>query len=244
MNKFENEYRRTMDDIHASDDLCERIHNLKPAKRTATPFITAMATVAAAIMITVVAYDYDFTPSNDGVISQTDVSTQMPEAEVVAVTEKPEAVKPRAGAPGKKITATSAPQAIAEDMPRIARFSAEDTQIVTENWDMEEYYVYIGSNPQEKINEILPVIYAGEESVAVDKNCDGDILLDTAVMNYVGGNGESITVTAAKKTTFNESLSGTVSTDGTGYKVSGDVYYSVTAENVDTETVQKIVDSL
>lgn len=85
--EFAEEYKREFDKICASDSLRESVKNLKPQKprHVITPLKATIGTVAAAFMIFAAVNEYDFTPNTDGVISETVVSTQMPEAEFQAV---------------------------------------------------------------------------------------------------------------------------------------------------------------
>ncbi len=82
-------YKKMFDDVHASDELRGRVINLKHRNRVITPFKATIGTIAAAVMIFAAVNEYGFVENTDGVISQTTVSTQTPQAEISAV--KPEA---------------------------------------------------------------------------------------------------------------------------------------------------------
>lgn len=80
--EFREQYKKEFDAICASDGLKSAVKNLKPQKprKVVTPFKATIGTVAAAIMIFAAVSDYSFEKDTSGVISETVVSTPLPEA--------------------------------------------------------------------------------------------------------------------------------------------------------------------
>lgn len=104
--EFKAQYKKEFDNIHASDELRNAVINLKPQKprRVVTPFKATIGTVAAAVMIFAAVHDYNFEPDTSGVISETVVSTQLPEAQFEIVEKK------------KPVPATTTPPANGSDV--------------------------------------------------------------------------------------------------------------------------------
>ncbi len=234
MNNFEQEYKSAMNDVHASDELRQRIMSIKPAKRTVAPFKSALISVAAAVMILVVANDYDFTPNTDGVINETVVATQVPEAEFVAVTteapKKVEAVKPKVE-PVAQIVVEE--QGAEEHVPMIARHIENDA--ATETWEINEYFEYIGANVHNKVCGIISAEYVGDTEFEFVTDENGMPVQDMVIFNYVTSGGGAINVMVSKAPIFGANLNGSVvsSENGyDGYKVSNDAYYMITASGI------------
>ena len=89
--KFADAYKCEFDKIKASDELRSAVKNLRPQKsrRTVTPLKATIGTVAAAFMIFAAVHEYSFEPDTSGVISETVVSTPLPDVQF-GVVEKPE----------------------------------------------------------------------------------------------------------------------------------------------------------
>ncbi len=243
MNNFEQEYKNAMNDVHASDDLRNRIMNMKPQKRTVMPFKTTLVSVAAAVMILVVANDYDFTPNTDGVINETVVSTQMPETEFVAVTtetpKKVEVVKTKTEPVTQSVIEE---QGTEESVPMTARHIEND--VIKETWEINRYFEYIGSNVYNKISAVISVEYVGDTEFEFATDENGMPVNDTVILNYVTANGGSISVTTSKTPIFESSLDGNVVSqeDGyKGYKVSNDAYYVITASGITHDGMLAII---
>lgn len=139
-NKLEKEYREIFDNVNASDNLREKVLNLKPQKRAVTPFKAVIGSVAAAVMVFCAVHEYTFEPDTDGVISETAVSTQIPKSEIApAVTTKETTKKTtKEVAPKTKTTAkpvqseqVSVPVAVSEETEKAVE--APKTTSSTEN---------------------------------------------------------------------------------------------------------------
>lgn len=122
--EFAEEYKREFDKICASESLRERVKNLKPQKprHVITPLKATIGTVAAAFMIFAAVNEYDFNPDTDGIISETVVSTQMPEAEFQAVggdaAEEPLGNVTDKPAPDTKSVKTETAKAVNRTVPK------------------------------------------------------------------------------------------------------------------------------
>lgn len=76
-NEIKENYKRVFDNIHASDELKNKILMQKaPQKRKVVPVIAAISSVAAALVIFTAVKDYDFKQDTSGVISEMSVTTQ------------------------------------------------------------------------------------------------------------------------------------------------------------------------
>ncbi len=247
MNNFEQEYKNAMNDVHASDELRNRIMNMKPQKRMVTPLRTALVSAAAAVMILVVANDYDFTPDTDGVITETVVATQVPqEAVVVEETEAPKVTAPKVQKTPEK-PKTDSPQTVnvtendievqtideTEHSPMTVRHGV--AEVTTENWDMNRYFEYIGTNVHSKINSVVTAEYVGDTEFLFVTDQNGVPTQDTVILNYVTASSGSISVTVSKTPMFEMNLSGSVVSSGNGYngyKVANGVYYMISASGI------------
>lgn len=106
--EFRAQYKKDFDTICASDELKSAVMNIKPQKtrRVITPLKATIGTAAAAIMIFAAVHDYSFRTDTSGVISETVVSTPLPNAEFVIVEKK----KPTsADTPQNDVAATQMP---------------------------------------------------------------------------------------------------------------------------------------
>lgn len=260
MNNFEQEYKNAMNDVHASDELRNRIMNIKPAKRTVIPFKGALVSVAAAVMIMVVAHDYDFTPNTDGVITETVVSTQMPESEAyVAVAETEAPIIAKATQKPKTVTKVEEPVVVAEAEPQPHSGAGDEVQsegvpmtarnVVNETtrvWNIDEYFDYIGVNVHNKINSVINAEYTGDTEFEVVTDDNGILLYDSRTFDYVTQNGH-ISITTSKTPLFDMGMNGSVietDTGFNGFKVSGDVYYYVTTSGITHDGMIAILNNL
>lgn len=268
MDNFEQEYKKAMDEVRASDELRNNVLALKLQKRSVTSFKATLATVAAAVMIMVVAHEYDFAPNSDGVISETVVATQIPETDVstdetqeklpqiVEATLKPQtAVKPDAGVvspnPVAEVETVADVESQAlnetaglEGVPMTARSGGREST-TTQTWEINRYFEYIGENPQDKISAVVPVEYAGETSFEFVVNDEGEPVHDVVTLDYASSKG-SISVTVSKEAMFDTTLSGTINATDNGfiaYKVSGDVYYYIFAQGISQDEITAIVNN-
>ncbi len=251
MNNFEQEYRNAMSDIHASDELRNKVLNMKPAKRTVTPFKTTLVSVAAAVMILVVANDYDFTPNTDGVINETVVSTQVPETEFHAVvTETPEKtvyVKPKTDTPkteGVVQNANEGHGAEEDYAPMVARHGLSD--VTAETWEINRYFEYIGINVHNKINAVIKTDYVGENSFEFVTDESGVPVQDMVIFNYITTSGANINVMVSKMPIFEANLSGNVVSSESGYngyKVADGVYYMITTSGISHDGIIALVNN-
>lgn len=267
MDKFGQEYRKAMDAVHPSDELRNNIMNLKPARRTITPFKATLASVAAAVMIVVVAHDYDFKPEPEGVISEKVVATQAPETAfhgvatetekpvIAKATPKPQTVeeKPQVKVEEPVVQTETEPQPQAEvapveqseGAPMMARNGGSGNATI-QVWEINRYFEYIGGNPANKISAVVPVDYTGVESFEFLVEDNGELVHDVVTLDYAGGD-KSLSLTVSKKPMFDISQSGVVSAADNGfvaYKVSGDVYYYIFANGVTEEEITAIVNVL
>lgn len=266
-NNFEQEYRKAMDEVRASDALRNNVLNQKPHIRAVTPFKATLATVAAAVMIVIVAHDYAFKPDPDGVISETVVSTEsspMPQTEfsaVVAETEIPKTVsvthKPQSTVNSETKAEETQSTAVAEAKPQSLSDTEESAGVpmmtrnggeangVAETWEINKYFEYISANPHNMISAVIPVEYTGEKTLEFVVDDTGDPIDDVVTLNYASADG-SISVTVSKKSIFDVNLSGTVNTADNGfiaYKVSGDVYYRIFCDGLSLDEITAIVNN-
>lgn len=267
MDNFGQEYRKAMDAVHASDEVKNNIMNLKPARRTITPFKATLASVAAAVMIVVVAHDYDFKPEPEGVISEKVVATQAPEMAfhgvtietekpiIAKATPKPQTVeeKPQVKVeePVAQVVNEPQPQAEvdaveqSEGIPMTAR-NAGSASAAVQVWEINRYFEYIGGNPANRISAVVPVEYTGVETLEFLVEDNGELVHDVVTLDYSGGD-KSLSVTVSKKSMFDISQSGAVSATDNGfvaYKVSGGVYYYIFANGVTEDEITAIVNVL
>lgn len=123
--EFKAQYKKEFDNIHASDELKNAVKNLNPkrTRRGVTPFKATIGTVAAAIMIFAAVHEYNFNTDTSGVISETVVSTHMPEAQFEIVEKGKTDMVPDNGE--DKATTTQKPKpadeptATAESVPQL-----------------------------------------------------------------------------------------------------------------------------
>lgn len=258
MNNFEQEYKNAMNDVHASEDLRNRIMNIKPQKRTVTPLRTTLLSVAAAVAIMVVAHDYDFTPDTSGVINEAVVSTQVPQREnhaVAEVTETPVIAKvtPKPQVRPQKVeepvvVAEAEPQALNDEEPEGVPMTVRnvgDENSIAETWEINKYFEYIGGNPQDKISAVVPMEYTGDETLEFLVDSEGELVSDMVTLDYASAD-KCLSVTVSKKPMFDGSISGTVNATDNGfiaYKVSGDVYYYIFANGVSQDEITAIVNN-
>lgn len=271
--EFIAQYKKDFDSIGASDELKNAVKNLKPQKprRVVTPFKAAIGTVAAAVMIFAAVHDYSFNKDTSGVISETVVFTQLPEAQFEIV-EKKDVAKPQKATPKPQKASvvivtpepvkTVAPQpeatqpeateaenggiavmAIEGNGPSPRSGGSEYIPPSVEMWTIEEYYTYLGTNVSQKIAGS----YTGAQTLEFEVGADGVPLDDTAVLNFAMNNGATVRITVSKLVLFDASLSGTVEEAGNGYnayKVSGGVYYNVYATNTTKDGVTDLINNL
>lgn len=273
--EFRAQYKKEFDSICASDELKNSVKNLKPQKprRVVTPFKATIGTAAAAVMIFAAVHDYSFEKDTSGVISETVVSTQLPEAQfeivekeqsrplvTVKATQKPKTVNSVMVTPAP----TKIPAVTPTETPAVAEQASNETGGVmslrdsepsprsvggeyippsVEMWTVEQYYAYLGTNVSQKISGR----YTGAQSLEFEVGSDGVPLDDTAVLNFVTNSGASVRITVSKHVLFDASLSGTVNDAGSGYnayKIGGGVYYNIYATHTTQDEVVLIVNSL
>ena len=251
--KLISEYKAVFDDIHASDSLREAVRDIKPSRRkihVITPFKAAIGTVAAAVMIFAAVHEYGFEQKSDGVISETVVTTPIPEAQFGTVepspkeqpSEKPkkvayvkptETVKKKVETT-KKTQATNPPQApVVEATP-----TPQSTAI-----DVDEPAAVAQQSEAANDSDIsVASAYAQEMPMARSGSAN------TTETSYITTpSGGDVSVTKSNEELFDVSLSGTVvavGEDYQGYKVSGDIYYEVYAVNATYDEVVEIVNGL
>lgn len=269
---FLKEYKREFDSIHASDELKSAVKNLKPQKprHVITPFKAVIGTVAAAFMIFAAVHEYSFETNTSGVISETVVSTQLPEAQFEIIEKKPQteqteekkteptqvqkaenAVSVATSKPTQKAISTPVPTAIPTEDTNVAVSNVEVSSYnlggrsmpVYEKWTVPQYYEYLGVNVAEK----LGAKYVGTDTIEFETDSDGLPIDDTAVLMFLTNNGGSIRVTVSKHSLFDTSLSGTVTEAGNGlngYKAGGGVYYNIYASGVTQDELVTIINNL
>ncbi len=240
MNNFEQEYKNAMNDVHVSDEVRQKIMNMKPTKRAVTPFKSALVSIAAAVMILVVANDYDFTPNTDGVINETVVATEMPETEFHAVTteapKKVETVKPKTYSQRAEnvVESVGETQAIEEGyVPMTARHGVND--VVAETWDINRYFEYIGTNVHAKVSEVISAEYVGDTEFEFVSDENGVLVQDMVIFSYITSGGATINVMTSKTPIFGANLNGSVvsSENGyNGYKVANGTYYQISTSGI------------
>lgn len=273
--EFKALYKKDFDSICASNELKNAVKNLKPQKprRVVTPFKAALGTVAAAVMIFAAVHDYSFEKDTSGVISETVVSTELPEAQFEIVekeqskpyatanaTQKPKAVNAVTVTPAPTkmpVVTPAATQGVAEpennetagvmslrdNEPSLGRAGGEYIPPSVEMWTVEQYYAYLGTNVSQKIAGR----YTGAQTLEFEVGSDGVPLDDTAVLNFTANSGASIRATVSKHVLFDAALSGTVTDAGNGYnayKVSGGVYYNIYATNTTRDEVIALINNL
>lgn len=273
--EFRAQYKKEFDSICASDELKNTVKSLKPQKprRVVTPFKATIGTVAAAVMIFAAVHDYSFEKDTSGVISETVVSTQLPDAQfeivekeqskplltakstqepqtanIVTVTPSPTQMPvatpaPTASAAEQTNDETAGVMSLRDNEPSPRSVGGEYIPPSVEIWTVEQYYAYLGTNVSQKIAGR----YTGAESFEFEVGSDGVPLDDTAVLNFVTNSGASVRITVSKHVLFDASLSGTVNDAGSGYnayKLSGGVYYNIYVTNTTKDAVTAIVNSL
>lgn len=171
-NKLEKKYREIFDNVNASDDLREKVLNLKPQKRAVTPFKAVIGSVAAAVMVFCAVHEYTFEPDTDGVISETAVSTQIPKSEIAPAVVTKEATREttKEVAPKTKTTAkpvqseqVSVPVAVSEETEKTV-----EPPKTTSSTEDEGIMVYSEEADSEK--KVLPRSGGGVQTYATRGN--------------------------------------------------------------------------
>ncbi len=266
---FIKEYKREFDSIHARDELKFAVKNLKPQKprHVITPFKAVIGTVAATFMIFAAVHEYSFETDTSGVISETVVSTQLPEAQFEIVEKKPQREGEKAEPtqipktekkaivttpqPTQKPINTLMPTAVpTEDTDasvsnaEIASYNVGGRSLpVSEKWTVPQYYEYLGVNVAQKFG----CKYVGADTIEFEIGSNGLPVDDTAVLMFVTNNGGSIRVTVSKHPLFDVSLLGTVTEAGNGfngYKSGGGVYYNIYASGITKDELMSIINNL
>ena len=114
--------------------------------------------------------------------------------------------------------------------------------VVTENWDIDRYYNYIGVNIASRIGGT----YTGSQTIELDVDENGTPTDDTVVLSYACRGGQ-VRITVSKGPLFDASLNGSVSEAGSGYnayKLSNGIYYFVNTTNLAEDDVVAIINSL
>lgn len=247
--EFRAQYKKEFDSICASDELKNAVKNLKPQKprRVVTPFKAALGTVAAAVMIFAAVHDYSFEKDTSGVISETVVSTQLPEAqfEIVEKDKKPVTTgmtktekatqKPKAV---NAVTVTPAPAKMPDvtpaATPAVAEQASNETAGVMSLRDSEPSprsgdSAYVPPSVEmwtveqyyaylgTNVSQKIAGRYTGAQALEFEVGTDGVPLDDTAVLNFITNSGASVRITVSKHVLFDASLSGTVTDAGSGY---------------------------
>ena len=248
-------YKEMFDDVHASDELRGRVLDLKHRKRVITPFKATIGTIAAAVMIFAAVNEYGFEQNTEGVINQTAVSTQMPQAEIMAVkpetTRAPQKAKAtKAPAVAKKVyveAATVAPEStpVTEAQPAVAQSDISIASHTDEN-EQASYggRAIVGNDTDNtvenweisryynyigaNIGTLINASYTGPETLEFTVGADGVPTDDMAVLTYLCPNGGTVRVTVSRSAFFDAQLSGSVQEAGNGcigYKVSAGGVY-------------------
>ncbi len=269
--EFREQYKKAFDSICASETLKATVKNMSPRSRrhVITPFKATIGTVAAAVMIFAAVHDYSVDKDTSGVISETVVSTQLPEAQFEIVEKKPKEVKPtpkpqknmtvvltpapvekavsepaKVEIPAEEIpTEENEPAAFSVDGPSPRSIGDEYVPPTVEKWTVGEYYEYLGTDVSQKIAGV----YTGAGEFEFEVGQDGMPLDDTAVLNFAMNNGAMVRITVSKLVLFDASLSGTVTEAGSGYnayKVSNGVYYNLYATNTTKDGVTELINNL
>ncbi len=272
--EFIAEYKSHVDNIHASDDLRRAVMDLKPQKRprAITPFKATIGTVAAAIMIFAAVHEYRFETDTSGVISETVVSTELPEAQFEIIEKKTPTEAPKSVLAQKsekventatvRVTAApivvetpaatadiaSQPETASHTIENITpqgrgRTGGENITTSIEMWSLAEYYDYLGVNVSGKVIGK----YTGNSTIEFEVGSDGEPVDDTAVLTFVTPNGAILRITLSKRWLFDPSLSGSIIPAGNGfnaYKLSNGVYYNVYAQNLTEVEINAIISGL
>ncbi|MDD6564858.1 MAG: hypothetical protein PUF08_07235 [Clostridiales bacterium] len=250
--EFKSQYKKDFDGILASESLRNSVKNLTPRRQrhTVTPFKATIGTVAAAVMIFAAVHEYKFEQKSDGVISETVVTTPIPEAQFGTAEPSPKeqpseqpkkvaGVKPTETAKKKvettkKTQATNSPQApivVTTPTPQSTAIDVDEPAAVTQK-----------SEAANDSDVSVASVYA-EESPRVRS-----VSANTTETSYITTpSGGDVSVTKSNEELFDVSLSGTVvavGEDYQGYKVSGDIYYKVYAVNATYDEVIEIVNGL
>lgn len=269
--EFKEQYKKAFDSICASEALKANVKNMSPRSRrhVITPFKATIGTVAAAVMIFAAVGDYSFDKDTSGVISETVVSTQLPEAQFEIVEKKPGKVSPtpktqkdmavvvtpapvtkavsepaKAEIPAEEIpTVDNEPASFSVDGPSPRSIGDEYVPPAVEKWTLGKYYEYLGTDVSQKIAGV----YTGAGEFEFEVGQDGLPLDDTAVLNFAMSSGAMVRITVSKLVLFDASLSGTVTEAGSGYnayKVSNGVYYNLYATNTTKDSVTELINNL
>lgn len=246
--EFKSQYKKDFDGILASESLRNSVKNLTPRRQrhTITPFKATIGTVAAAVMIFAAVHEYRFEQNSDGVISETVVTTPMPEAQFGVAEQSPTektkeavAVKPtetvkKKVETTKKTQATNPPQApvvAATPTPQSTPIDVDEPAAVTQQSDAVND------------NDMSVASFYAEEPPMV-RSVGANTTETSYLTTPSGGN---VAVKKSDDELFDPSLSGTVvavGEDYQGYKVSGDIYYEVYAVNATYDEVVEIVNGL
>lgn len=173
-------YNKIFDDVHASDELRERVLSLKHKKRAITPFKATIGTIAAAVMIFAAVNEYGFVEDPEGVISQTIVSTQMPQTEISAIKPESTPVPPT-------VKATKAP-AVAKNVQTVAPETAIPKSdptpmvVVATEPDTSGNEVSVAAHT----NEYEPASYGGKTVSGADAETSVQTWEISRYYNYIG----------------------------------------------------------
>lgn len=261
--EFKSQYKKDFDGILASESLRNSVKNLTPRRQrhTVTPFKATIGTVAAAVMIFAAVHEYGFEQKSDGVISETVVTTPIPEAQFGTAEPSPKEqpseepkrvadVKPTETAKKKvettkKTQASTPPQepvVVATPTPQSTAIDVDEPAAVTQkseaanDSDVSVASAYAEDEYNISDSQPLPMV----------RNAGGTA--NTTETSYLTTpSGGDVSVTKSNEELFDVSLSGTVvavGEDYQGYKVSGDIYYKVYAVNATYDEVIEIVNGL